>query len=74
MAVVHSEKAGVLLRRVALKRWCEGGQRKKWDKRHVSVKVQEWVLVATYMPVKVYGNEAEIEEEREVLLQHVNWA
>ena len=74
VAVLHSERAGVLLRGEALKRWCEGGQRKKWDRRHVSVKVQEWVLVATYMPVKTQGNEVEIEEEREVLLQHIKWA
>ena len=72
--VVHAEKAGVLMRGEALQRWCEGGQRKKWDERHVSVKVQDWVLVATYMPVWSHGREEEIETEREKLLEHVRWA
>ena len=48
MAVLHSERAEVLLRDEALRRWCEGGQRRKWARRHVSVKVQEWMLVVTY--------------------------
>ena len=65
--VLHLERAGVLLRGEALKRWCEGGQRKKWDERHVSVKVEEWVLVATYMPVWTHDNDVEIEGEGEAV-------
>ena len=58
-AIVHLERA----QGEALKRWCEGGQRKKWDERHISVKVNERVICATYMPVKVNGNGEEIEGE-----------
>ena len=40
----------------------------------MSVKIQDWLLVATYMPVWSYGREEEIEAEREKLLDHVRWA
>ena len=69
--VVHAEKAAVFLRGEALKQWCEGGQRKKWDERQVSVKVKGWVFVATYMLVWRHGREEEIEAEREKLVEHV---
>ena len=51
VAIVQSEKAGIMLRGKLLKRWCEGGQKKKLSRRTVSVKVDGVVLVATYMPV-----------------------
>ena len=70
VAIVHGEKAGILLRGELLKRWCEGGQKKKLFRRMVSVKVDGVVLVATYMPVGVL----EVEEAREVLAEHVRWA
>ena len=38
-AIVHSEKAAILLRGELLKRWCEGGQKKKLSGRVGSVKV-----------------------------------
>ena len=74
VAIVHSEKAGVLLRGDALKWWCEEGMKKKTSKRQVSVKVKGVVCVATYMPVSVHGNEEEVEMEYEALTEHVNWA
>ena len=74
VVIVHSERAGVMMRGEALKRWCEGGQRKRWSERHVAVKVEEWVFVATYMPVWSHGRDEEIENEREKLLEHVRWA
>ena len=74
VVIVHSERAGVMLRGDALKGWCEGGMKKKVSRRQVSVKVKEVVCVATYMPVSVHGNAEEIEEEYETLTEHVRWA
>ena len=72
-AIVHGEKAAIMLRGELLKRWCEGGQKKKMSRRTVSVKVDGVVLVSTYMPVSG-SPEVEVEEAREVLLEHVRWA
>ena len=73
VAIVHGQRAGIMLRGETLKRWCEGGQKKKLSGRCVSVKVDGVVLVSTYMPVSGSAVE-EIEEVREVLGEHVRWA
>ena len=70
---MHGKKSAVLLRGELLKRWCEGGQKKKVSERTVSVKVDGVVLVATYMPVSGSAR-MEVEEAREVLAEHVRWA
>ena len=67
VVVIHSERAGVMLRGSVLKEWIDGGMLKKVDERHVSIKVRGLVLTATYMPVSVRGNEREVEAEWEVL-------
>ena len=72
-AIVHGMRAAIMLRGELLKRWCEGGQKKKVSGRSVSVKVDGVVLVSTYMPVSG-SPELEVEEAREVLLEHVGWA
>ena len=73
VGVVHSRRAGVLLRGEALRWWCAEGMRKKVEERVVSVKVKEWVLTAVYMPVQVRGNEAEVDEVYEAVARHVEW-
>ena len=71
--IIHSEKAAVLLRGESLKRWCEGGQKKKLSRRSVAVKVDGVVLVSVYMPVS--GSEVlEIEGAREAVVEQVMWA
>ena len=72
--IIHSKRAGILLRGQLLKEWCEDGQKKKQDERVVSIKFKKTVLVATYQPVDVGTNEAEIEEAKGVLKQHKEWA
>ena len=74
VAVVHSERAAVLLRGEALKAWSDGGMVKKWSTRTVSVKVRGVVLVSTYQPVWGGANRLEVEEEHEILEEHVRWA
>ena len=74
VVIVHSEKAGVLLRGELVRRWCEEGMVHRLSGRTVSVKVRGMVLVATYLPVSGSGNAEEVEEELEVLGSHVSWA
>lgn len=73
-AIIHSTRAGILLRGELLKLWCKEGQKKRQDERTVSVKMDRTVLVSTYQPVYVGNNEAEIEEAKQILLQHKQWA
>ena len=73
-AIIHSTKAGILLRGELLKQWCKEGQKKRQDERTVSVKMDRTVLISTYQPVYVGNNEAEIEEAKSVLLHHKLWA
>ena len=73
-ALIHSEKAAILLRGELLKRWCEGGQKKKLSSRVVSVKMDGVVLVSVYMPVWSAGREMEIETVREVVVEQAGWA
>ena len=73
VTVVHSEKAAVLLRGESLKRWCEGGQKKKMSRRSVAVKVDGVVLVSVYMPVSG-SEETTIEEAKEAVVEQVMWA
>ncbi len=73
-AIIFSEKAGVLLRGELLDGWCQGGQAKKINKRHVSVKTRGLSLTATYLPVYIGNNEDEIEVEMDILTEHKEWA
>ena len=73
-ALVHSEKAAILLRGELLKRWCEGGQKKKLSERVVSVKVDGVVLVSVYMPVWSARRREEIEAVREAVVEQAGWA
>ena len=69
---VHGEKAAIMLRGELLKRWGEGGQKKR-SRRTVLMKIDGVVLVSTYMPVSG-SPEVEVEEAREVMMEHVGWA
>ena len=74
VAIIHSQRAGVLLRGDLLKKWCEEGQKKVQDERSVSVKMENTVLTATYQPVYTGNNEDEIEVAKATLLKHTKWA
>ena len=74
VVVVHGEKAAILLRGELLKRWCEGGQRKKVEWRTVSVKAEGVVLVARYVQPRRHGRELAVQEEWAALEGHVIWA
>ena len=66
-AIVHSEKAAVLLRGVLLKRWRKDGQKRKLSRRSAAVKVDAVALVLFYMPVS--GSKvAAVEEAREEVI------
>ena len=73
-AIVHSERAGVLLTGDLLKGWNQDGQKSKIAERSVSVKTRGLVLTATYLPVWIGNNEEEIENAKETLSEHVGWA
>ena len=74
VVIVHSKRAGVLLRGEALRWWCAEGMMKRVSERVVSVKVQGWVLTSVYMPVAKVGNEEEVDMAFEALAGHVGWA
>ena len=71
--IIHSEKAGILLRGRLLEGWKREGQKKKVSERTVSVKVCGLTLTAVYLPVYVRTNEDEIENTKEILADHVRW-
>ena len=73
MAVIHSKRAGILLRGDMLRKWREGGKKMKRSDRTVSVKAGELQLVATYLPVWYGNNNEEIEAEKEILKEHIDW-
>lgn len=50
-AVIHSRRAGIILRGGALEEWMAGGQKKWFEERVTSVTVGEFRLVAVYQPV-----------------------
>ena len=72
--IIHSKRAGILLRGKLLKEWCEDGQKKKQDERVVSVKMNRTVLISTYQPVWKGNNEIEIEEAKINIEDHKKWA
>ena len=72
--IIHSKKAGILLRGSLLDGWKKEGQKKKVAERSVSVRACGLALTATYLPVYVGTNEDEIENTKEVLAEHVRWA
>ena len=73
-AIIHSQRAAILLNGDSLKSWCEQGQRKKVSNRTVSVKINELLLVSTYQPVYLGNNAEEIEIEKDTIKEHVGWA
>ena len=73
-AIIHTDKAAILLRDEILKRWCEGGMKKKFGERVVSVKVDGVVLMLVYMPVWSVGRTEEIERVREVVVAQAGWS
>ena len=73
VVVVHLERAGVMMTGEVLKAWSEGGMKKKMGKRTVSVKARGLQFTSTYQPVWYGNNRLEVEEEKEVLAEHVRW-
>ena len=73
-AIIHSEKAGVLLRGELLEGWNREGQKKKVSERSVSVKVNGLVLTATYLPVYIGTNNDQIDTAKDTLAEHVKWS
>jgi exonuclease III len=73
-AVVYSNRAAILLRGKLLKDWSDGGLVTKRSERSISIKAQDIVLTATYLPVWTGQNDAEIEIAKDNLKDHVNWA
>ena len=72
--VIFSQKAAILLRGKCLGEWIEEGRRSMMHKRSVSVKFRDTVFTATYQPVFYGNNQAEIEEAKEDLKRHKEWA
>ena len=73
-AIIHTKKAGILLSGKFLKGWTQGGQRKFQSDRTLSIKSNGFALTATYMPVWTGNNQDEIDTQKDILLQHVQWA
>lgn len=73
-AIVHSEKAGVLLQGELLEGWNRGGQKKMISERSVSVNVNGMVLTATYLPVFIGTNNEQIDNAKDILAKHVKWS
>ena len=73
-AIIHSKKAGILIRGPVLQAWCEEGQVKKCTDRSVSIKVRMTTYTAVYIPVFVGNNQGEREQAFEELKQHKEWA
>ena len=73
-AIVHTDRAAILLRGEILKRWSEGGMMKKFGERVVSVKVDGVVLMSVYMPVWSAARREEIERVREVVVAQAGWS
>ena len=74
VAVIHSERAGIMLRGELLKKWTAGGQQKRQGERAVAVRIENMVLISTYFPVFDGRNFAEIEQARELVRSLSDWA
>ena len=74
VAIIHSERAGILLRGDLLKGWHREGQKSKVSERTVSVKTRGLALTATYLPVWKGNNEEEIENVKDKITEHLGWA
>ena len=73
-AIIHSERAAILLRGDSLQKWCQDGQKSKFNERSVSVKFDKYMFTATYMPVWHGNNAEDIEIQRSILKEHASWA
>ena len=74
VAVRHTKRAAIMLTGKLLKSWCEDGQRAKEDERTITVKTGGLTLISTYLPVYQGNNEQQIEEEKDILKQHISEA
>ena len=71
--IVHSTKAGIMLRGKMLQEWREGGRIKWIGERCVSVKISGVGYTATYQPVSYHNNQDMIELAKEELKEHTDW-
>ena len=74
VAVIHSEKAGIMLRGELLRAWCENGQISEYKERCVTVKLKNFVLVSVYVPVWQGSNDVEIDRVKEDIKKPVEEA
>ena len=74
VAVIHSEKAGIMLRGELLRKWLSGGQKTKQQERSVAIRIEDMVLISTYQPVWNGRNEDQLEREKAVVKELTEWA
>ena len=73
-AVIHSKRAGIMLRGKSLQRWIDEGQPKLFDSRTVSVRFSRAVFTSTYQPVWSGDNQADLDAGKQEILKHKKWA
>ena len=66
VAVIHSQKCGIILRGSAPNEWVEGNQPMEFKLRATYIQIKDLVLIAVYQPVSTHGIES-IEEYRQDL-------
>jgi hypothetical protein len=74
MAVIHSERAAVMIRGEVLKEWCDSGQIVEYKERCVVIRMKRMVFVSVYMPVWNGNNDVEREACKEDLKRQVETA
>ena len=74
IAIIHSQKAGILLRGEMLQKWRDEKQRKLFSERTVSIKVEGKTFISTYQPVCYQNNKEERDLAKEDLKSHKEWA
>ena len=74
IVLIHSERAGVMLRGHLVSDWLDQGLQKYQSERCVSVRVNSVVYTATYQPVYYHDNQEEIEIAKRQLKNHVEWS
>ena len=70
-AVIHSLRAGIILRGRVLEKWMEEGQNKWFEERVTAITVGEYRLVAVYQPVWQQGATS-VEEYRHQVQNQVS--
>ena len=73
MALIHSQKAGILLSGESLTKWTQQGQQKWYSERTTAVKIDNMRLIAVYQPVWTGGQGLDtIEQYRVQVEEQIN--